>query len=125
MNGADMGNRNQRRITLIATCLSYVVVILDTSVVNVALERMGDGLNASMSGLQWVVNAYMLILASLLLTGSTLCDRWGPRPVYLLGMAVFAAASLLCGVAPSLAALVSYGARSKGLARRWWCRIRW
>ncbi len=59
----------QRRV-LAATAISYVVVILDTSIVNVALERIADAFTAGIAGLQWVVNAYTLVFASLLLTGA-------------------------------------------------------
>ncbi|HEY5210408.1 MAG TPA: MFS transporter [Stellaceae bacterium] len=102
-----MADRDRPGVTLIVTCISYIVVILDTSIVNVALERIGGGLHADTAGLQWVVNAYTLIFASLLLTGGTLGDRWGARRVYLLGMAIFAAASAACAAAPSLPLLVA------------------
>ncbi|WP_321937168.1 MFS transporter [Paraburkholderia sp. J8-2] len=95
----------QPRRVLWATSISYVVVILDTSIVNVALERIGASLAGGVSGLQWVVNAYTLTFASLLLSGGTLGDRLGARPVYMAGLAVFTAASVLCGAAPSLALL--------------------
>jgi len=102
-----MDDNRRRHVTMIATCISYVVVILDTSIVNVALERIGSGLGAEVSGLQWVVNAYTLIFAGLLLSGGTFGDRWGARRVYLLGMAIFAAASAACGAAPTLPLLVA------------------
>lgn len=94
----------QRRV-LTATSISYIVVILDTSIVNVALKRIAGALSTDIAGLQWVVNAYTLAFASLLLTGGTLGDRWGPRNVYLTGLAVFTLASALCGIAPNLAIL--------------------
>ncbi|QAU23215.1 DHA2 family efflux MFS transporter permease subunit [Dyella sp. M7H15-1] len=93
------------RRVLAATSISYIVVILDTSIVNVALERIAHGLSTDIAGLQWVVNAYTLAFASLLLSGGTLGDRWGARNVYLAGLAVFTLASALCGIAPSLAIL--------------------
>ncbi|QGZ63149.1 MFS transporter [Paraburkholderia acidisoli] len=94
-----------RRRVLWATSISYVVVILDTSIVNVALERIGANLAGGVAGLQWVVNAYTLTFASLLLSGGTLGDRLGARPVYIAGLAVFTAASAWCGAAPGLASL--------------------
>ncbi|MEX4004604.1 MFS transporter, partial [Paraburkholderia sp. EG285A] len=97
--------RAQQRRVLWATSISYVVVILDTSIVNVALERIGASLAGGVAGLQWVVNAYTLTFASLLLSGGTLGDRLGARQVYMAGLAVFTAASVLCGAAPSLALL--------------------
>ncbi|WP_218023734.1 MFS transporter [Paraburkholderia ribeironis] len=99
-------DRQQRRV-LLATSLSYVIVILDTSIVNVALERIATGLAGGVSGLQWVVNAYTLVFASLLLTGGTLSDRFGARGVYIGGLAAFTVASALCGFAPSLAVLIT------------------
>jgi DHA2 family methylenomycin A resistance protein-like MFS transporter len=94
----------QRRV-LAATSISYVVVLLDASIVNVALDSIADGLAARTAGLQWVVNAYILAFASLLLTGGTLGDRWGARRVYLAGLTLFTLASALCGLAPDLTVL--------------------
>ena len=99
----------QRRV-LAATSISYIVVILDTSIVNVALGSIADALATSTEGLQWVVNGYTLSFASLLLTGGALGDRLGAKQVYFAGLAVFTLASALCGVAPDLAALI--GARA-------------
>ena len=92
----------QRRV-LAAT----VVVILDTSIVNIALERIADAFTTEIAGLQWVVNAYTLAFASLLLTGGTLGDRLGARRIYLAGLAVFTLASALCGTANSLPVLTA------------------
>jgi DHA2 family methylenomycin A resistance protein-like MFS transporter len=102
-------DRHEQRLTLAATSISYVIVILDTSIVNVTLPPIGASFSAGLAGLQWVVNAYTLSFASLLLTGGTLGDRLGARRVYMAGLAVFTAASLLCGVSASLAMLI--GAR--------------
>ena len=96
----------QRRV-LAATSISYIVVILDTSIVNVALGSIADALSTDIAGLQWVVNAYTLTFASLLLTGGTLGDRLGARNVYFAGLAVFTLASAFCGAAPTLAALTA------------------
>jgi len=100
-------SREQQRRVLWATSISYVVVILDTSIVNVALERIGASLAGGVAGLQWVVNAYTLTFASLLLSGGTLGDRLGARNVYMAGLAAFTVASALCGAAPSLALLTA------------------
>lgn len=97
----------QQRRVLAATSISYVVVLLDASIVNVALERMGMALSTGMAGLQWVVSAYTLSFASLLLTGGMLGDRWGARNVYLAGLSIFTLASMLCGIAPNLTVLVT------------------
>ncbi|MFM0282060.1 Major Facilitator Superfamily protein [Burkholderia sp. GAS332] len=96
----------QRRV-LAATSVSYVLVLLDTSIVNVALGRISVSLATQIAGLQWVMNAYTLAFASLLLTGGTLGDRWGARNVYLAGLLVFTLASTICGVAADLPSLIA------------------
>jgi DHA2 family methylenomycin A resistance protein-like MFS transporter len=78
---------------------------LDASIVNVGLEPIADGLATDVAGLQWVVNAYTLAFASLLLTAGTLGDRWGARRVYFAGLGVFTLASAICGLVPDLTAL--------------------
>jgi MFS transporter, DHA2 family, methylenomycin A resistance protein len=96
-------------LPLIAICLGYFLVILDVTVVNVALPTMGAGLKAGVTGLQWVVDGYTLTFAGLLLFCGGLSDRLGGKRVFLGGLAVFTVASAGCGLAPSAAALV--GAR--------------
>ncbi|MEW6344881.1 MAG: MFS transporter [Pseudomonadota bacterium] len=103
-------NSATARRVLAATSISYTIVLLDASIVNVALEQIGTTLRSGVTGLQWVVNAYTLSFASLLLSGGTLGDRLGAKNVYLAGLALFALASALCGMAPSLATLA--GARA-------------
>ncbi|SFT56729.1 MFS transporter [Paraburkholderia aspalathi] len=98
--------REYQKRVLIATSLSYVIVILDTSIVNVALEPVAASLGSDIAGLQWVVNAYTLTFASLLFSGGALGDRIGAKTVYLAGLLVFACASALCGLAPDLQILV-------------------
>lgn len=99
-------HEHQKR-ALIATSLSYVIVILDTSIVNVALEPIAASLRSDIAGLQWVVNAYTLTFASLLLSGGALGDRIGAKTAYLAGLLIFACASALCGMAPDLQILVA------------------
>jgi len=96
----------QRRV-LAATAISYVVVILDTSIVNVALETIAEAFTTGVAGLQWVVNAYTLAFASLLLTGGALGDRLGARRIYLAGLAIFTLASAFCAAATSLPVLTA------------------
>ncbi|MCW5221698.1 DHA2 family efflux MFS transporter permease subunit [Verminephrobacter aporrectodeae subsp. tuberculatae] len=98
---------NPQRRVLNATSLSYVIVILDTSIVNVALEPIAASLGASVAGLQWVVTAYTLAFASLLLSGGALGDRIGAKPTYIAGLLIFALASALCALAPSLPVLIA------------------
>lgn len=96
-----------RRLTLAAASVSYIIVILDTSIVNVALQRIGADLATNVAGMQWIVNAYTLTFASLLLSGGALGDRWGIRRTYMLGLALFTLASAVCGLSPSFTALVA------------------
>ncbi len=82
------------------------MVILDTTIVNVALPALGRDLHAGVEELQWAVDGYLLVLAAVLLGGGTLADRLGPRRVFQTGLAVFVGASLACGLAPDIGALV-------------------
>jgi EmrB/QacA subfamily drug resistance transporter len=87
--------------TLVAVCLGTFMLLLDITIVNVALPDIQRALGSSFSGLQWVVDAYALTLAALLLTAGSLADLYGRRLLYLIGLMVFTVASLLCGVAAS------------------------
>jgi EmrB/QacA subfamily drug resistance transporter len=95
------------RWVLLTTVLGSGIVMLDSTVVNVALGRIGADLGADFAGLQWTVNAYTLALASLILLGGSLGDHLGRRRVFVVGVVWFALASLLCGLAPSLGLLVA------------------
>jgi DHA2 family methylenomycin A resistance protein-like MFS transporter len=92
---------------LTVMCVGYFLVLLDVTVVNVALPKIGSGLNAGVSGLQWVVDGYALALAALLLAGGTIGDLRGHKPVVLTGLAIFGMASLGCGLAPSVGVLIA------------------
>ncbi|MQY36075.1 Multidrug resistance protein Stp [Streptomyces sp. RB17] len=89
----------QGKWILLTTILGSSMALLDSTVVNVALPRIGDDLGASLSALQWTVNAYMVTLAGLILLGGSLGDHYGRRKIFVLGVVWFAAASLLCGLA--------------------------
>ncbi|GAA2263895.1 MFS transporter [Streptomyces amakusaensis] len=91
---------------VLTTVLGSTMALLDSTVVNVALPRIGEDLNADMAVLQWTVNAYMLSLAGLILLGGALGDRYGRRKVFVVGVVWFAVGSLLCGIAPSGETLV-------------------
>ena len=93
--------------TLVAAGLGFVVVLLDVSVVNVALDALRSRFDTDVAGLQWVVNAYTLAFASLLLTTGALGDRFGAKPVFAAGLVVFTLASIGCGIASSLPLLVA------------------
>jgi EmrB/QacA subfamily drug resistance transporter len=90
---------------LIAVCLATFMLLLDITVVNVALPAIQRALDAGFEDLQWVIDAYALALAAMLLTAGSLADRYGRRRVFTLGLGAFAAASLLCALAPSPSAL--------------------
>ena len=97
----------QQRLTLVATILGSTVVFLDSTVVNVALPAIGNNLNAGLAGQQWVVEAYMLTLVSLLLVGGSLGDQFGRRRMFVIGLIAFGVVSALCAVAPSVEFLVA------------------
>lgn len=94
-------------LSLLAVCTGFFVIQLDATVVNVALPDIARSLGASLSHLQWVVDAYTLALAGLMLTAGSLADRLGARRVFTIGMAVFTAGSLACSLAPGLGVLVA------------------
>ncbi len=89
-------------------CTALLIVGLDNTIVNVALPSIGRELHASVSGLQWTVDAYTLVLASLLMLSGSMADRFGRKRVFMLGLALFTLGSLLCSVAPSLGALIAF-----------------
>ncbi|WP_459751981.1 MFS transporter [Streptomyces sennicomposti] len=94
------------RWLLFTTVLGSSMVLLDSTVVNVALPRIGRDLDTDLAALQWTVNAYMLTLAALILLGGSLGDTYGRRKVFVIGVVWFAAASLLCGLAPGTGVLI-------------------
>ncbi|MFC7340248.1 MFS transporter [Saccharopolyspora griseoalba] len=100
MDGVALGSRSGRWI-LVATILGSGVAFLDGSVVNVALPAIGRDVEGGLRVQQWVLDAYLLTLSSLLLLGGALGDRYGRRRVFAIGMVVFTAASLACGLAPT------------------------
>src|SRR3954466_2686001 len=87
--------------TLLAVCVATFMLLLDITVVNVALPDIQKSLGASLSSLQWVVDAYSLTLAAFLLTAGSLADRLGRRRVFAFGFAIFTIASFLCGISPN------------------------
>ncbi len=95
------------RVALVATVAASAMASLDATVVNVALPHIGEEFDAPMSSLQWVLTGYLVALASLILLGGALGDRFGRRRVFMIGTVWFAAASLLCGAAPSIEVLVA------------------
>ena len=101
-------SRRRRLLILVICCMSLVIVGLDNTIVNVALPSIQRDLHASVSGLQWVVDAYTLVLASLLVLSGSTADRFGRRRTFQAGLATFTIGSLLCSLAPSLGWLVVF-----------------
>ncbi len=95
------------RWVVLTTVLGSSMAMLDSTVINVALPRIGADLGTDLAALQWTVNAYMLTLAGLILLGGALGDRYGRRRVFVVGVVWFAAASLLCGLAPNAGILIA------------------
>jgi EmrB/QacA subfamily drug resistance transporter len=93
---------------LLICCLSLFVVGLDVTVVNVALPSIGRDLDAGISGLQWTVGAYTVVMASLLMLSGSTADRFGRKRTFVVGLTVFSVASLLCSLAPSAGLLVAF-----------------
>lgn len=95
------------RWVILTTVLGSSMALLDSTVINVALPRIGKDLGTDLAALQWTVNAYMLTLAGLILLGGALGDRYGRRRVFVVGVVWFAAASVICGIAPNSAVLIA------------------
>lgn len=95
-----------RSVVLAVMCVGYFLVLLDVTVLNVAVPAIGTGLGVGVGGLAWIVNGYALALAALLLVGGGLGDAYGHRRVVLTGLALFGVASAGCGLAPTVGALV-------------------
>jgi EmrB/QacA subfamily drug resistance transporter len=101
-------DRRGRALVLAICCMSLFIVGIDNTIVNIALPSIGHDLHASLSGLQWTVDAYVLVLASLLILAGSTADRIGRRRTFQTGLVVFTVGSLLCSVAPSLGWLVAF-----------------
>ncbi|HZS61602.1 MAG TPA: MFS transporter [Gemmatimonadaceae bacterium] len=99
-----------KRLLLTGTTLGFVVVQLDVTIVNVALQRIGQSLGGNVASLQWIVNAYTLVFAALILTAGALGDRLGARRVFIAGFAIFGLGSLGCALSTSTPILI--GARA-------------
>jgi EmrB/QacA subfamily drug resistance transporter len=95
-------------IVLVVCCSSLFIVGLDSTIVNVALPSIGRDLHASVAGLQWTIDGYVLVLASFLMLSGATADRLGRRRVFQIGLTVFAAGSGLCSLAPSLGWLIAF-----------------
>jgi EmrB/QacA subfamily drug resistance transporter len=99
-------NRRTKLFTLGAICFGLFMVMLDNTVVNLALPTIQTKLSAGLSELQWIVDAFTLLLASLMLTGGTLGDLYGRKRAFIVGLVVFTAGSLLCALSPTIHILI-------------------
>jgi EmrB/QacA subfamily drug resistance transporter len=97
--GFSGDDAREKVIVLLTMCFALAMVMLDNTVVNVALPTLNQELGASISDLQWIVDGYVLAFASLLLTGGILGDRYGRKRIFLAGLAIFTVSSLACGLA--------------------------
>src|SRR5580704_12561257 len=101
-------SQRRRLLVLAICCMSLFIVGLDVTIVNIALPSIGRELHAGVSGLQWTIDAYTLVLASLLMLSGSTADRIGRRRTFQTGLAIFTLGSLLCSVAPGLGWLVGF-----------------
>ena len=98
----------RRKVIILASCcLSLLIVSMDATIVNVAIPSIRDDLAATPTQMQWVIDVYTLVLASLLLLSGATADRFGRRRTFQVGLAIFAFASLLCSLAPNIETLIA------------------
>src|SRR5919108_1318971 len=98
---------NSRWLSLLVLCTGFLLIVVDMTIVNVALPSIGRDLHFTSSGLAWVVNGYLIAFAGLLLLAGRLADLCGAKRVFLAGLVIFTAASVACGLAPSQESLVA------------------
>src|SRR5436189_4755923 len=103
---AASGIRAMRRWTLVATIIGSSLTFVDATVVNVALPALQADLHATITDVQWVIEAYALFLGALILVGGSLGDQFGRKRVFLFGVLLFTAASVFCGLATSARVLI-------------------
>jgi EmrB/QacA subfamily drug resistance transporter len=108
VNLAPDQERRRTALALAAVCLGFFMILLDGSALNIALPSLQREFNGSIAALQWIVNAYTIPLASVLLTAGNLGDRWGSRRVFSWSLALFTLASLACATSPNLTFLVLF-----------------
>jgi EmrB/QacA subfamily drug resistance transporter len=111
LDSSEAARERRRPWLILATCcMSVLLVALDITIVNVALPSIGHDFHATVSGLQWTVDAYTLVISTLLLLSGSMADRLGRRKVFQVGLALFGIGSLLCSLAPSLGWLIFFRA---------------
>ena len=108
MQVAPSFTRKRRLGILVICCMSLFIVYVDNTIVNVALPSMGRDFHTTLSGLQWIVDGYTLVLASLFMLSGSTADRLGRRKIFSVGLSLFVLGSLACSLAPSLSWLVAF-----------------
>ena len=103
-------NAREKVVVLLTMCFALAMAMLDNTVVNIALPTIQRELGATVSDLQWIIDGYVLVFASLLLTGGILGDRYGRKKMFLTGLAIFTLASLGCGLSASGGQLIAFRA---------------
>src|SRR5476651_460077 len=98
------------KLILFATILASGMAFLDSTVVGIAIPSIQTNLHADISGIQWIVNSYSLMLATLILISGSMCDRFGTKRIFLFGMGLFTIFSFLCGLSTSVAELILFRA---------------
>src|SRR5712671_6434758 len=98
-------SQRRKQLTLAATILGSSMALIDGSVVNIALPAIQQALHADAASTQWMVNAYLLLLGALVLVGGSAADLYGRRWIFLVGIAVFTVASIVCGLSPDITVL--------------------
>src|SRR3954454_6857472 len=102
----DTRTRHSPWLVLTVLCLGFFMILLDTTIVNIAIPNMIDELDASLDEILWVVNAYILVYAVLLITAGRLGDLYGPKQLFMIGLVVFTIASAACGFADTPGQLI-------------------
>jgi MFS family permease len=112
------------RWVIVAAVLGSGIAFIDSTVVNVALPAISRDLGGGLNGLQWTIDAYLLTLGSLIVFGGSLGDMYGRRKIFVAGLVSFTLASLLCGLAPTIPALI-WARALQGVGERCWCPAAW
>src|ERR1043165_132922 len=99
--------RHSPWLVLSVLCLGFFMILLDTTIVNIAIPDMIDGLHASLDQILWVLNAYILVYAVLLITAGRLGDLYGPKQLFMIGLVIFTLASAACGFAQNPTQLIA------------------
>ena len=105
---ADVQLKHSPWLVLVVLCLGFFMILLDTTIVNVAIPAMSDSLNASLADVLWILNAYILVYAVLLITAGRLGDLYGPKRLFMVGLVLFTVASVACGFAQSPGQLIVF-----------------